>query len=93
MQSLEVMIREGRKFDYVFGDLTDVPVTPTPQNEIWDFIKLIINTSIKILKPEGKYMTHVRNFELFVIYLKWQFYFSILLNNTVIFKGRNVQSV
>lgn len=58
MQSLEVMIREGRKFDYVFGDLTDVPVTSTPQKEIWNFIRLIINTSIKILKPNGKYMTH-----------------------------------
>ncbi|CAH1402238.1 unnamed protein product [Nezara viridula] len=58
MQSLEIMINEGRKFDYVFGDLTDAPVTPTPQDETWDFIKLIISTSVKILKPQGKYMTH-----------------------------------
>uniref|UniRef100_A0A0V0G6B9 Putative spermidine synthase n=1 Tax=Triatoma dimidiata TaxID=72491 RepID=A0A0V0G6B9_TRIDM len=58
MTSLEAMIKENRKFDYVFGDLTDVPVTPTPQNEIWDFIRLILKTSIKILKPKGKYMTH-----------------------------------
>ncbi|XP_073983397.1 spermine synthase isoform X2 [Rhodnius prolixus] len=58
MTSLEAMIKENRQFDYVFGDLTDVPVTPTPQNEIWDFIRLILKTSMKILKPKGKYMTH-----------------------------------
>ncbi|XP_014242677.1 spermine synthase isoform X2 [Cimex lectularius] len=58
MKSLEAMIREGRKFDYVFGDLTDVPVSPTPQNEVWDFNHLIIKTSMQILKPSGKYMTH-----------------------------------
>ncbi|XP_026287054.1 spermine synthase isoform X3 [Frankliniella occidentalis] len=51
-------IKEGRKFDYVFGDLTDVPISPTPQGEVWDFIRLILNNSLKVLKPDGKYMTH-----------------------------------
>ncbi|XP_034239245.1 spermine synthase isoform X2 [Thrips palmi] len=55
---LDNYIKEGRKFDYVFGDLTDLPISPTPQGEIWDFIRLILKNSLKVLKPDGKYMTH-----------------------------------
>lgn len=53
------MIEEGRQFDYVFGDLTDIPISTTPQGDAWDFIRLILNSSMKVLKPNGKYMTHV----------------------------------
>lgn len=59
VKMLNKCIKDGRKFDYVFGDLTDLPISPTPQGEIWDFIRLIINSSLKVLKPDGKYMTHV----------------------------------
>ena len=55
---LNKYIKEGKKFDYVFGDLTDVPISPTPEGEIWDFIRLILSSSLKVLKPNGKYMTH-----------------------------------
>lgn len=64
MKVLDNYIKEGRKFDYVFGDLTDLPISPTPQGEIWDFIRLILKNSLKVLKPDGKYMTHVRQFSL-----------------------------
>lgn len=53
------MIEEGKKVDYVFGDLTDIPVSPTPQGEIWDFIRLILTKTFQVLKPTGKFMTHV----------------------------------
>lgn len=53
------MIEEGRQFDYVFGDLTDIPISTVPDGDEWDFIRLILNSSIKVLKPNGKYMTHV----------------------------------
>lgn len=53
------MIEEGRQFDYVFGDLTDIPISTIPQGDAWDFIRLILNCSMKVLKPTGKYMTHV----------------------------------
>ena len=56
---LKKYIAEGRKFDYVFGDLTDIPLSDTPQGEVWDFIRLILNSSMAVLKPQGKYMTHV----------------------------------
>ncbi|XP_055842825.1 spermine synthase isoform X2 [Episyrphus balteatus] len=51
-------IAEGKKFDYVFGDLTDIPISDTPIGECWDFIRTILEHSFKILKPDGKYLTH-----------------------------------
>ncbi|XP_015591721.1 spermine synthase isoform X2 [Cephus cinctus] len=57
-KALTHMIEEGRQFDYVFGDLTDIPISTTPQGDAWDFIRLILNSSMKVLKPTGKYMTH-----------------------------------
>ncbi|XP_058122601.1 spermine synthase isoform X1 [Anopheles ziemanni] len=50
--------QEGRKFDYVFGDLTDIPISETPTGEIWDFIRKILQSSFEVLKPDGKFMTH-----------------------------------
>lgn len=58
VKALTHMIDEGRQFDYVFGDLTDIPICTTPNGEAWDFIRLILNSSMKVLKPTGKYMTH-----------------------------------
>lgn len=58
VKSLNEMIAKGTKVDYVFGDLTDIPVSPNPEGEVWDFIRLILNTSFQVLKPDGKFMTH-----------------------------------
>ncbi|KAK3855976.1 hypothetical protein Pcinc_037652 [Petrolisthes cinctipes] len=52
-------LKEGRKFDYVFGDLTDVPISTEPKGELWDFMRTIINLGTKVTRPgTGKYMTH-----------------------------------
>lgn len=58
MTHLDKFIADGRKFDYVFGDLTDIPISDTPTGEIWDFIRTILDRSFKVLKPTGKYLTH-----------------------------------
>ncbi|XP_054261028.1 spermine synthase-like isoform X2 [Macrosteles quadrilineatus] len=58
VKSLDQMIAEGKKVDYVFGDLTDIPVSVTPQGEVWDFIRLILNKAMQVIKPSGKYLTH-----------------------------------
>lgn len=58
MVHLNKFIKEGKKFDYVFGDLTDIPISDTPTGEIWNFIRSILQHSFKILKPTGKYLTH-----------------------------------
>jgi len=50
--------KDGKKFDYVFADLTDIPISKTSTGEIWDFIRLILNLSFSVLKPDGRYMTH-----------------------------------
>lgn len=60
MVALDKYIKEGKKFDYVFGDLTDIPISDTPTGAIWDFIRTILESSFKVLKDDGKYMTHVR---------------------------------
>lgn len=59
IKALEVYIKEERKFDYVFGDLTDVPISGNVDEEVWSFITKILKMAVKILKPDGKYMTHL----------------------------------
>lgn len=60
--SLDRYIKEGTQFDFVFGDLTDIPISDTPTGEIWDFIRAILEKSFKILKPNGIYLQHVSIF-------------------------------
>lgn len=50
--------KENRKFDYVFGDLTDIPITVSPTGEMWDFIRTILEASLSVLKTSGKFMSH-----------------------------------
>lgn len=50
---LNKYIKEGKKFDFVFGDLTDIPISDTPTGEIWDFIRTILESSFKVLKDDG----------------------------------------
>ncbi|XP_023033052.1 spermine synthase isoform X2 [Drosophila willistoni] len=58
VEYMKKFIAEGRKFDYVFGDLTDIPISGAPIGECWDFIRTIFEHSFKVLKPDGKYLTH-----------------------------------
>lgn len=58
VEYMEKYISEGRKFDYVFGDLTDIPISDKPTGEIWNFIRKILELSFNILKPDGKYLSH-----------------------------------
>lgn len=58
MVYLDKYAKEGQKFDYVFGDLTDIPIHDDDTEEIWTFIRSILEKSFKILKPNGKYLTH-----------------------------------
>jgi len=55
---MQKCVDQARKFDYVFADLTDIPISQTPQGEIWEFIKQILDLSFRVLKDTGKYMTH-----------------------------------
>uniref|UniRef100_A0A2P2I435 Spermine synthase-like n=1 Tax=Hirondellea gigas TaxID=1518452 RepID=A0A2P2I435_9CRUS len=56
---LHDFIKSGRQFDYVFADLTDVPISPEPVGDMWDFLGMIMDLGTKVLKPAtGRYMTH-----------------------------------
>lgn len=54
---LEQCIKEGRTFDYVINDLTAIPVTKEPIGSLWEFLRLILDMSMKVLSPSGKYFT------------------------------------
>ncbi|GAB5584472.1 spermine synthase isoform X1 [Prionailurus iriomotensis] len=50
--------KEGREFDYVINDLTAVPISTSPEEDsTWEFLRLILDLSMKVLKPDGKYFT------------------------------------
>ena len=49
--------KEGREFDYVINDLTAVPISTSPEDSTWEFLRLILDLSMKVLKQDGKYFT------------------------------------
>lgn len=63
---LEYMDRyrdEGRKFDVIFGDLTDVPIVAgeegnAQQNEQWQFLSKVVIDSLKLLNIGGVFQNH-----------------------------------
>ncbi|XP_067350615.1 spermine synthase [Channa argus] len=55
---LKKYVKEGRTFDYVINDLTAVPISTEPEEDsTWEFLRLILDLSIKVLHPSGKYFT------------------------------------
>lgn len=49
---------EGRKFDVIFGDLTDIPVHGG-DTTTWAFVRNVVRTSLLLLPVGGKYYTHI----------------------------------
>ncbi|KAK2501398.1 hypothetical protein MC885_020188, partial [Smutsia gigantea] len=50
--------KEGREFDYVINDLTAVPISTSPEEDsTWEFLRLILDLSMQVLKQDGKYFT------------------------------------
>nr|CAA08901.1 spermine synthase [Tetraodon fluviatilis] len=54
---LKKYAQEGRTFDYVINDLTAVPISTEPEDSMWEFLRLILDLSIMVLHPSGKYFT------------------------------------
>ncbi|KAG8515687.1 Spermine synthase [Galemys pyrenaicus] len=47
-----------REFDYVINDFTAVPISTSPEEgSTWEFLRLILDLSMKVLKQDGKYFT------------------------------------
>ncbi|XP_063306341.1 spermine synthase [Pelobates fuscus] len=55
---LKMYAKEGRMFDYVINDLTAIPISTSPEEDsTWEFLRLILDLSMKVLKQDGKYFT------------------------------------
>ncbi|XP_042355288.1 spermine synthase-like [Plectropomus leopardus] len=55
---LKKYVEEGKMFDYIINDLTAIPISMEPEHEsTWEFLRLILDLSMKILHPSGKYLT------------------------------------
>ena len=71
----------GGQFDFIFGDLTEIPLAGKPQDKEWQFFETILDKSLRVLKPGGCFLTHVRIFPV-------QFCFS--LRNRQLYNNRNI---
>ncbi|CAG2101110.1 unnamed protein product [Medioppia subpectinata] len=66
LQYMEQYIREGRSFDYVFNDLTDIPISAADNKDagldgdedLWTFFKRILDLALQLVKPDGTYLNH-----------------------------------
>ncbi|EEC09332.1 spermidine synthase, putative [Ixodes scapularis] len=58
VKKMQQYIEEGRTFDIVFNDLTDIPISTEPQGEHWDFVKKIVTMGLQVLKTNGLFLNH-----------------------------------
>ena len=56
---LDKFYANGEQFDYIFGDLTEIPLADEPQNKEWEFFQTIFDKSLLVLKSDGRFLTHV----------------------------------
>ena len=50
---------EGPRFDFVFSDLTDIPLSTVREEKEWEFLRSVLDKSLKLLKNDGQFLTHV----------------------------------
>ncbi|GFS80256.1 spermine synthase [Nephila pilipes] len=58
LKRLDEYHETGKKYDVIINDLTDIPIATSPQGEMWDFVKKIINKSLLVLRDDGSYLNH-----------------------------------
>lgn len=66
---MEDAISNGKQFDFVFNDLTDIPLSPEESEvgrDLWGFVRNILNLALKCTKQDGKYLNHVSSFSFLV---------------------------
>ena len=59
---MEDCISSGRTFDYVFNDLTDIPLSSEHSEvgrDLWGFVKRILNLALKCMRKDSVYLNHV----------------------------------
>ncbi|XP_046638240.1 spermine synthase-like isoform X1 [Daphnia pulicaria] len=58
LAELDKLKSENVQFDFVFSDLTDIPLSIKPQNKEWQFLLDVMEKSLSVLKPNGQFLTH-----------------------------------
>lgn len=59
LEHMDKLKNQNVQFDFVFSDLTDIPLSATPQNKEWQFLCNVMEKSLALLKPNGQFLTHV----------------------------------
>ncbi|XP_074467098.1 spermine synthase-like [Sebastes fasciatus] len=54
---LKKYVQEGKTFDYVINELTEIPSSREEKESKWEFLRLTLDLSLKVLRPSGKYLT------------------------------------
>ncbi|CAM9187726.1 unnamed protein product [Lampetra fluviatilis] len=53
------------EFDFIINDLTAIPISTAHHHDSsWDFLWLILELSLKVLRPDGKYLTQGNGFNM-----------------------------
>nr|CAG4634842.1 EOG090X07PL [Alona affinis] len=56
---LDKLKASGAQFDYVFSDLTDIPLsTSVRQEKEWQFLRSVMEKSLELLNKDGRFLTH-----------------------------------
>ncbi|XP_022254165.1 spermine synthase-like isoform X3 [Limulus polyphemus] len=59
VKKMDEYMKEGKMFDFVFSDLTDIPIATEPEGELWKFVKKIVTMALQVLKPRGRFLSHL----------------------------------
>ncbi|XP_076317238.1 spermine synthase isoform X3 [Tachypleus tridentatus] len=95
VKKMDEYMKEGKSFDFVFGDLTDIPIATEPEGELWKFVKKIVTMALQVLKPRGRFLSHIlaemmkdtMTFSLYIvcIFKEEKEYLSVLTNQFIHF--------
>nr|CAG4645591.1 EOG090X07PL [Lynceus sp. MCZ IZ 141354] len=61
LNELTRFAEEGAHFDFIFSDLTDMPLSSSPEpthRQQWELLKSVVLHSLSILQPDGRFLTH-----------------------------------
>lgn len=61
VKAMKEYVKSGKTFDYIINDLTDIPVSVSLHHSHWDFVREILNLTLQVLKPDGKFFAQGTN--------------------------------
>jgi len=61
VKAMKEYVEQGKTFDYVINDLTDIPISVSLHDSHWGFVREILNLTLRVLKPGGKFYAQGTN--------------------------------